>query len=256
MDARAQLIAFVIALILVGAAFNATYDRGYRAGRSDGYYDGLQAGREYGQQEGERAAILRFFPGGDPHLDGVWGAGYRVLVFAGAIKVIGALLFAIVFLIRRGTGRQIVGKIIMGALGTVLVFWLSRAVGFSAFLRHAALQPVASSALFWFLRGVGAAVMVYAAIATFRRIFVRTQVAVWVDAWCILVITAVVTPTVPVLMDTLFAVPDINRYLSSDVLPGALMGGLFYLAQELLGADSTAFAAAPRTKPKELLLRP
>lgn len=199
---------------------NKSYDKGWNKGWNKGYADGYE----------------RVYPGSNHQHSGFLGKTQGALAMLGAVKIVVSLGFLIIYLLKRSqTDYQVGGKILMGVIGSILVIWSASA--FSALsmpdiLKEFLLSPSSETVGGWLFYGGVSASVTYI-VFRFVDAFVHAIRGARLEAWCILLASALITILLPTLISVGY-VPDINKYFASELLVGVLMGGLYYLADSLL----------------------
>lgn len=197
-----------------------------------GHSDGLQKGYEEGMKEGYKQIFQKTYPGRDPRLLGFWGDVQRILIYLGAFKIILALFFIIGYLLNISRNAyEGIGKVLMGGLGSIIIFWTANIFGFSDEVRGFLLTSASETIMGWLITGIIAAFITYLLFFLFRKLFMEYDYGPQIEAWCIFIASASLTVLIPAFLAFLKDTPDINRYLASEIIVGSLIGGIYYLAR-------------------------
>lgn len=196
--------------------------------------EGFNAGRNVGYHEGSDDAFRAVYPGTDHHYSPVIGSTHAAFAALGALKIIVSIVaFCFMLVEKSRSGVEVAGKIMFGAVGSTLAFFLGPPLGISSFVNHIIFFASPSSeALVWLVIVIAAAGAYFFA-ALVGRICPYLN-GLWVEAWSILLAAAFGTSIIQGLIVLFFVSPEANNYLGANLLVGAFLGGTMYLAVRLL----------------------
>ena len=207
----------------------------YRRGYKDGSEASAQESYARGRLDGYRSGFSQARPGSPTTLTGSSLAFYKALIWGGAVKLIFSLLFSALFLFKKtDTATQIVGKVLFSIIGAVIGVALILYTRASDEIVSFILIPAPSSA------GPQAVIFLFAAGATFFLFFAlhamgsTKELGTYIEAWLLALIAAIVAIAIPALKYLAKDVPDITGYIASSIFLGALLGGLFWIANHFL----------------------
>jgi hypothetical protein len=221
-----MLAVLLFSFVFLAGCEQKVEDVHYRQGYSDGYVKGKAAGYSEGYQTA--------YPGTNHRYSSVVGGAHKLFAFLGAFKIVVSLVIFIVFLFERSkSSEEVAGKILFGAVGSVLAFFTLPLLGVQGTLNSALLAPSPSNSLKLWVLTIFAGVITFALGNVAEKIF-RAINGVWIEVWGIFTATALVTVLVHGLVNLFWYSSDVNDYLGSDILVGVFMGGLLYIATRLV----------------------
>ncbi len=242
----------VLLLSLTGCNSPQDPNSAYQSGRNAGVVEGRAIGYKDGYEKGVAEGFEKARPGTNNALSGSASAIYKVLVWGGALKISLSLGLAMFVLLGLGSNVEIAGKLLFAVLGSLLTILATMYLHISGAAESVLLLAAPSSLagqLWWMF--FSSVVMYWAMKGLYvlaRSALLATKPWPVFDAWVVFILASILTLLVPVLIGVFNDVPDVTKYLASNLLSGALIGGIYYLAYGLLTHKFDADAAALMSK--------
>jgi hypothetical protein len=211
------------------------YRRGFAKGVTEGakeaklkaFDDGYRQGYQIGFEEGR--------PGTSTNLSGATLAFYKILVWAGALKILGSLVLAGLALFNNSdTAGEAVGKIIFSVLGAVVTIVLVMYFSISATVVNALLEPAPSALFVQILWMCGAAIGMFLFLEVLFQVCSADSHRPKTEAWLMAVIASLISLFIPILQVFWERVPEVTRYIGANLFTGVLLGGLYWLGNSAL----------------------
>ena len=211
------------------------YDHGVEKGKEIASSESFADGYRKGSAEGYRKGFEQARPGTPIKLSGVALAFYKLLVWGGALKVIGSLLVAAFALFRNSDSfAETAGKIIFSVLGAtvtiVLVMYFSISDGVVTALLSPAPPTLASQLVLLVIAGI----CMYVFLEVLFKLCSASSHRPKTEAWLIAIIASLISLLVPVLVVFGERVPEVTGYLGANFFAGSLLGGLYWLGNAAL----------------------
>jgi hypothetical protein len=191
-------------------------------------------GHDVGYTEGRDDTFRAIYPGTDHNYSPVVGRAHTAFAALGALKIIASIAVFCILLVEKSQSRiEVAGKVMFGAVGSTLAFFLGPPLGVSSLVNSIIfIASPSSEALVWLVIVIAAA-GAYSFAALVERIYPYVN-GLWVEAWSILFAAAFGTSIIQGLVVLFFGSPGANNYLGANLLVGAFLGGTMYLAVQLL----------------------
>lgn len=213
----------------------AAYRRGYDAGMTAGRQEAKPIAFDEGYSKGYRKGFEEARPGTPTKLTGATLTFYKILVWAGALKILGSLLLAATSLFANSnSATEAVGKIIFSVFGAVIMLVLVIYFSISATVVDSLLAPAPSTLpaqLSWIC---GTAVFMYFFLEVLFRVCSADSHRPKAEAWSMAVIASLISLLAPILTVFWERVPEVTLYIGANLLIGVLLGGLYWVGNSAL----------------------
>lgn len=207
----------------------------YRRGHAAGVQEAKAGAFEDGYRQGYRTGFEEGRPGTPTNLGGAALTFYKILVWAGALKILGSLFLAALALFGNSdSAGEAVGKIIFTVLGAVVTVVLVMHFSISATVVDALLQPAPGALAVQLGWMCGAAFGMYVFLEALFRVCSADSHRPKTEAWLMAVIASLISLLVPVLLVFWERVPEVTRYIGANLFTGVLLGGLYWLGNSAL----------------------
>ena len=215
---------------------------------NEGYGQGYAVGKKEGYASGYREAYELIHPSTDHHYSAMVGFVHQAFALLGAVKIILSIVLCCLILIEKSASNiEVAAKIMFAAMGSVVAFFSSPSLGVQTSLDSVLTSPSPSNQTGVWVIILLSAGSTYALVSLFTRLFKRIH-GVKIEAWCIFLLAGLGTIILRPLGGFLFESPDVNNYLGSNFLIGVSIGGVMYLAIQLLN-DAVSASLSVKTGP-------
>ena len=238
------LLALVLAVATIGCTpanndekSTHAYTLGYEEGRADGKKaesDNFKNGYNKGYVAGYEAVR----PGAGSRLDSPGTAVAITIALFGFLKIAAVIAWFTGTLIRRSSSNyELSAKILATALAFIVLFWFenSLSVGFSTTLDDVLFRgamPARDGKIFW---GMAGAIGAYSLFGSARLLIRFTRNKPAYETFCVFSASFILAIVLHFGV-ALVLVPNLNRYLFSDIMIGVTIGGLFYIIKSKIQA--------------------
>jgi hypothetical protein len=196
-----------------------SFAEGYSKGSADGYRKGFEQGR----------------PGTPIKLSGVALTFYKLLVWGGALKVIGSLLFAAFALFRNSDSfAETAGKFIFSVFGATVTIVLVMYFSISDRVVNALLSPAPATLALQVVLLAIAGISMYVFLEVLFRLCSASRHRPKAEAWLLAIIASLISLLIPVLVVFGERVPEVTGYFGANLFAGSLLGGLYWLGSAAL----------------------
>lgn len=211
------------------------YNRGYADGVTVGAKEAKPKAYDDGYRQGYKVGFEEGRPGTSTNLSGATLAFYKILVWAGALKILGSLLLAGWALFSNSdTGDEAIGKIIFSVLGAVVTIVLVMYFSISVTVVNALLEPAPSALSAQIIWMFAAAIGMFLFLEALFRVCSANSHRPKTEAWLMAVIASLISLFIPVLQVFWERVPEVTRYFGANLFTGVLLGGLYWLGNSTL----------------------